>query len=219
MMTGTFITVEGPEGSGKTMQIEMLTRRLKSEGHDVIRTKEPGGTPLADSIRAILLDSGNVIDPIAELLLFGASRRQHIAEVIRPALERGSIVLCDRFYDSTRAYQGYGRGLPLEMINAIQEYVVQGVHPDGTILLSSREVVPMIEKARWRNASNGGSEDRFEKEEMEFHVRVNEGYFDLARKEPERFCYIDVLEHGAYRSRGAIHADVYKVAKQVIDRR
>jgi len=181
-----FITFEGIEGSGKTTQMRRLAERLPN----AVMTKEPGGTPSADRIRAILLDSASHLDPIAELFLFAASRRQNVIEVIRPALERGGVVLCDRFTDSTLAYQGFGRLLNLDQLRMLNDWATSSLKPDLTLLFDLTEEEGLT-RARSRNASAASDEGRFEAEELRFHRRVREGYLSLAAAEPERFVVID----------------------------
>ncbi len=181
-----FITFEGIEGSGKSTQL----RRVAEQMTGAIVTKEPGGTPLADRIRAILLDSTARIDPVAELFLFAASRRQNVVEVIRPALERGATVLCDRFTDSTLAYQGFGRLLNLDQLRTLNSWATDSLIPDLTLLFDLPEEVGLA-RARSRNAEAADDEGRFETEDLRFFRRVREGYLTLAVAEPSRFAVID----------------------------
>jgi len=181
-----FITFEGIEGSGKSTQLRRLAERIPG----VVVTKEPGGTPLADRIRAILLDSSSHLDPVAELFLFAASRRQHVVEIIRPALQRGEVVLCDRFTDSTLAYQGFGRLIDLDKLRALNAWATESLVPDLTLLFDLPEQVGLA-RARSRNAEAVQDEGRFEAEELRFHQRVREGYRALAVAEPSRFVVIN----------------------------
>jgi dTMP kinase len=181
-----FITFEGIEGSGKSTQLRRVAERMTG----AVVTKEPGGTPLADRIRAILLDSANRIDPVAELFLFAASRRQNVVEVIRPALERGATVLCDRFTDSTLAYQGFGRLLNLDQLRTLNAWATDSLTPDLTLLFDLPEEVG-LSRARSRNAEAADDEGRFETEDLRFFRRVREGYLTLAVAEPSRFAVID----------------------------
>jgi dTMP kinase len=181
-----FITFEGIEGSGKSTQLQRLARRIDG----AVITKEPGGTPLADRIRAILLDSTAHIDPTAELFLFAASRRQNVVEVIRPALDRGATVLCDRFTDATLAYQGFGRLLNLDQLRTLNGWATDSLVPDLTLLFDLPEEVGLA-RARSRNAEALHDEGRFEAEDLRFHRRVREGYRTLALAEPSRFLMID----------------------------
>src|SRR5260370_23194505 len=181
-----FITCEGVEGSGKTTQLYKVAELLD----DPVITKEPGGTPTADRIRAILLDSGTKLDPVAELFLFAASRRQNVIEVIRPALERGAIVLCDRYTDATLAYQGFGRRLNLDQLRMLNDWATDSLRPDLTLVFDLPEEAG-LQRARWRNASASEDEGRFEAEDHRFHRRVREGYLALAAAEPKRYAVID----------------------------
>lgn len=185
-----FITFEGPEGSGKTTQLQRVAVRLREGGVDCVTTKEPGGTPLADQIRAILLHSENTMDRLTELLLYAASRRQHVVEVIRPALERGAVVLCDRFTDATLAYQGFGRLLDLDRLRSLNDWVTDSLVPQLTLLFDIEEETG-LRRARSRNATATKDEGRFEAEDVRFHRRVREGYLALALAEPDRFVTID----------------------------
>src|SRR5688572_14305511 len=185
-----FITFEGIEGSGKTTQQRLVAEELRAKNRPVVVTKEPGGTPLADRIRAILLDSANVIDPIAEVFLFAASRRQHTTEVIEPALGRGEIVLCDRYADSTLAYQGFGRLIDLDRLRALNDWATDALVPHVTLLFDLPEEVG-LRRANSRNAGAEMDEGRFEAEDLRFHRRVREGYLAMATAEPRRFAIVD----------------------------
>jgi len=185
-----FITFEGIEGSGKSTQL----RRVAELIPNAITTKEPGGTPAADRIRAILLDSSSHLDPIAELFLFAASRRQHVVEVIRPTLERRGVVLCDRFTDATLAYQGFGRLLNLDQLRTLNDWATDSLRPDLTLVFDLPEAEG-LSRARSRNATLATDEGRFEAEDLRFHRRVREGYLSLATAEPKRFAVIDA--HGS----------------------
>ena len=181
-----FVTFEGEEGTGKSTHIRLLAERLRALGHEVVTTREPGGTPLCEAVRGLLqYDScGEAPVPAAETLLFCASRAQLVEKVIRTALERGAWVLSDRFYDSTYAYQGYGRGFDLAQLRAIMEFAICGVRPSLTFLLDAD---PDTEKARLDDRFAAGQEaDRFEREAADFHARVREGFRRLATEEPER---------------------------------
>lgn len=181
-----FITFEGIEGSGKSTQMRRLAERLPR----ALATKEPGGTPAGEKIRAILLDSESHLDPVAELFLFAASRRQHVMEVIRPALARGEVVLCDRFTDATLAYQGFGRLLNLDQLRALNAWATDSLTPDITLLFDLDEETG-LERARSRNATAVSDEGRFEAEDVRFHRRVREGYLAMAAAEPHRYLIID----------------------------
>jgi dTMP kinase len=189
---GLFITFEGTEGSGKSTQIALVAKRLRSRGHTVRELREPGGTPIGEEIRHTLKHSKDnaAMTPEAELLLMNASRAQLVREVIRPALARGEIVLCDRFYDSTFAYQGYGRQLDLKMVRAVVEIATGGTCPDLTLLLLvSQEVSEQRQKAR--QSSLPSLPDRMEQAGRDFFARVAEGYRKLAAEEPGRVRVID----------------------------
>jgi dTMP kinase len=192
MTKGFFLAVEGIEGSGKTTQVARLDQRLRATGQNVVVTKEPGGTVLGDRIRAILLDPQEEgMDPLAELFLYSASRRQHVVELIRPSLERGAVVVCDRFTDATLAYQGFGRLLELDRLRQINEIATDGLRPDLTVVLDVAESFG-LERARARNAAADlHHESRFEGEDLRFHRRVREGYLALAEADPDRYAVID----------------------------
>ncbi len=190
-----FITFEGPEGSGKSTQIQRVgtwfRERFREQGRACVITKEPGGTPISDRIRAILLDSAATgMDAMTELLLYAASRRQHVVEVIRPALQRGEAVFCDRYTDATLAYQGYGRLLDLERLQTLNQWATDGVKPDLTLLFDLDEEAGLA-RAHARNAGMDVDEGRFELEDLRFHRRVREGYLALLAAEPKRFAKID----------------------------
>jgi dTMP kinase len=186
-----FITFEGPEGSGKSTQIQRLGAYLSERGVECVLTKEPGGTPIADRIRAIVLDSASAdLDPWAEVLLYSASRRQHTVEKIRPALARGVHVLCDRYIDATIAYQGYGRLIDLGRLEQLNAWATGGLIPDLTLLYDIDEATG-LERAHARNATMAVNEGRLEAEDLRFHRRVREGYLAMAIAEPKRFVVID----------------------------
>ncbi len=185
-MKGLFITVEGGEGAGKSTQMELIAGWLAARGRNVVRTREPGGTQLAETLREILLDKRNAgLSSLTELLLMFASRAQHLDELIRPALRRGDTVLCDRFTDATWAYQGGGRGLPSSEIAALEQLVHGDLQPGLTLLLD----LP-VEQGMGRAARRGEC-DRFERESLPFFERVRSAYLDRASAEPERFAVID----------------------------
>jgi dTMP kinase len=189
-----FITFEGIEGCGKTTQIGHLKSFLEGENRPVLLTREPGGTGIGEKIRQVLLSSESAgIEPMTELLLYTAARVQHWREAISPALAQGKIVLCDRFADATTVYQGYARGLNLAWIAELHARAVDNVKPNLTFLLD----LPVEEglKRAWRRMeSQTLREDRFEKETLEFHQRVREGYLTLARRESDRFIVLDGLK-------------------------
>ncbi|MCX5714460.1 MAG: dTMP kinase [Candidatus Omnitrophica bacterium] len=189
-MKGAFITFEGSEGCGKSTQAKLLYGFLKRKGCKVIFLREPGGTKISEKIRKILLDKKNDgMSPISEMLLYMAARAQVMGEIIRPALGAGKIVLCDRFLDSTIAYQGYGLGMDIGFIKSIGKFVTQGLQPDLTILLD----MPLKEAFRCR-AKN---KDRIEERSLSYHKRVLDGYFKLAAGEPGRIKVVKVLKFKA----------------------
>ena len=189
-----FITFEGGDGTGKTTQLKALERHLQSKGCSCVSTREPGGTSLGKLIRQVLLEIGK--QPIAsptELFLYLADRAQHVQEVILPAIESSKIVLCDRYTDSTLAYQGYGRGIDLGLLRQLNEFANRGVKPDLTLLLDC-PVELGLSRTTQRQPSAGsarGREDRFEREKVEFHEKVRAGFLAMARAGPERFRIID----------------------------
>jgi dTMP kinase len=200
-----FITLEGPEGSGKSSQIEMLGDYLRRQGFTVLVTREPGGTPIGDQIRGCVHDVGNAnMTPQTEMLLYSASRAQLVAEVIRPALAAGQIVLCDRFYDSTIAYQGYGRGLNLEDLYNITRFATGGLKPDLTLLLDIA-----VEKGLSRRADNGLEMNRLDLETVSFHQRVRQGYQQMAAQEPKRWVVVD-----AGRPLAEVQAELRRIVKK-----
>lgn len=192
MAHGFFLSVEGIEGCGKTTQLQKLAQHLRAAGRNCVTTREPGGTPLADRIRAILLDPNeDGMDPVAELFLYAASRRQHVVEIVRPALEAGAVVLCDRFTDATLAYQGFGRLLNLDRLRQVNDIATDQLRPDLTLLFDLPEAAG-LERARSRNAVlELEKESRLEGEDLRFHRRVREGYLSLAESEPDRFVVIN----------------------------
>ena len=189
---GIFITFEGPEGSGKSTQVAELSRRLEGRGLGVLQTREPGGTPVGEAIREILQhdEAGESICEEAELLLFAASRAQLVRRVMGPALTRGDCVICDRFVDSTIAYQGYGRGVDIGKMALINQVAIDGAIPDLTLLLDI-DIQTAMRRLENRNRITGASPDRIERENQEFHRRVRAGYLDLANQNPERFMVLD----------------------------
>ena len=190
---GFFLTFEGIEGSGKTTQIQRLSQQIRSSGQNIVLTKEPGGTPLANRIRAILLDPHEeAMDGMTELLLYEASRRQHVVDLIRPALERGAIVLSDRFTDATLAYQGYGRLLDMDRLQTLNRWVTDGLTPDLTVIFDLSET-ESLERARERNRNSKALQDesRLEGEDLRFHRRVREGYLAIAEGDPKRYAVLD----------------------------
>ena len=187
-----FITVEGIEGSGKSTLIASLAERLEATGLSCLVTREPGGCRLGEDLRRILLESARRLDDRAELFLFLADRAQHVSEVVRPALSRGEWVICDRYADSTVAYQGYGRGMNTAMLQSASDAAARGLVPELTFLLDL-PAEEGLRRARLRNLTEGieASEGRFEAEELAFHERVRTGFLKLARMEPARFAVLD----------------------------
>jgi dTMP kinase len=190
MNRGRFITVEGGEGVGKSTQISALAQLLRARGLEVLVTREPGGTPRAERIRALLLETSEEPMPVScELLLMFAARATHVENLIRPALARGAWVVCDRFTDASYAYQGAGRGVPSEEIAALERLVQRELRPDLTLLLDTPLAVSSARAAARNN--HAGSADRFEQEQRGFFERVRQAYLERARLEPDRFVVID----------------------------
>jgi dTMP kinase len=187
-----FITFEGIEGCGKSTQIRLLKEQLIRSGKEVLLTREPGGSPIADQIRSVLLDAENrAMVPMAELLLYAAARAQHVEEIIRPALASGRVVLCDRFADATRAYQSFGRGIDRQTVEELNSLACGGIRPDLTVLLDC-DVMVGLGRAKSRiETTSGPREERFEQEALEFHQKVRNGYLALAGSEPDRFVVVD----------------------------
>lgn len=184
-----FITLEGPEGTGKTSQLGPLAEYLRQAGQAVLCTREPGGTPISNQIREVLTHLDNTaMHARTEILLFLASRAQLVEEVIRPALKSGQIVLCDRYADSTLAYQGYGRGQNLDDLRSLLAFATGGLKPDLTLLLDIDPVIGLRRKVA------SGEWNRLDADAIEFHQRVRQGYLDLAREEPQRFILIDASQ-------------------------
>jgi dTMP kinase len=200
-MSGLLITFEGIEGAGKTTQIRLLQEYLLSQGKTVVTTREPGGDPVAEALRAVVLAADATVTPTAELLVFLAARAQHAERVLRPRLLAGAIVLCDRYIDSTVAYQGYGRGHDLQWVRRLNDFATGSLMPALTILLD----LP-VESGLSRQPDR----NRMEAENLDFHHRVRMGYLSEARLFPERFRVVD-----AARSVGAIHADILREVREV----
>jgi len=208
---GFFITFEGIEGCGKTTQIRNLSERLAAAGFRTLLTREPGGCPIADKIRTILLDADNrAMVPLTELLLYAAARAQHVAETIMPALASDAIVLCDRFTDATLAYQHSGRGIERPTIDALNILACQNVRPDLTVLMDC-DVATGLARAKSRiEAASGPREERFELETLAFHQRVRDGYLELAANEPGRFLTVSAS--------GTIEEISDRITTQVLER-
>lgn len=180
-----FITFEGPEGSGKTTVMREITQRLESEGWEVVVTREPGGVKTGEDIRKILLE-GEAIDDRSEALLFAASRREHLVNKVLPALREGKVVLCDRYIDSSLAYQGYARGIGVEEVRSINEFAINGLYPDLTLYLDIRASVGIQ-----RINDNQRTQNRLDREKLDFHEKVVEGYRQIIHNEPNRFAVIN----------------------------
>jgi dTMP kinase len=208
-MAGTFISFEGGEGSGKSTQIRLLAERLEGRGRNVLLTREPGGTPEAEAVRGLLV-SGDVArwTAKAEALLNYAAREQHLEEVIRPALAAGRIVLCDRFMDSTRAYQGYAGGCDLAFIDALEKAVVGPTRPQLTLIF---DVDPAAGLARARARGDALTEDRYERKGLAFHARLREGFLDILRRDPKRCRLVD-----ASQELDAVSADVWSIVAGIL---
>jgi dTMP kinase len=190
MSRGLFLTFEGGEGSGKSTQLRLLATMLRDADREVVETREPGGSALGERIRAILLDPGVRMDPIAQFLLFSAARRDHVVTLIAPAVARGAVVLCDRFADSSRAYQGAAGSVAPEILSTVEAAAVGDMRPDLTLLL---DISPEqgLARASTRLGATLASGDAFEASNLDFHRKVREGYLALARAEPDRLRTID----------------------------
>ena len=209
MRKGIFISIEGPDGSGKSTQIENIKQFFSDKNMETIYTREPGGTAIGERIREILLDRQcTEMDFMTEAMLYAASRAQHVAQVIKPALAEGKVIVCDRFVDSSIAYQGYGRQLG-DAVRVINEYAVAGCMPDVTFLL---KVDPNVGKGRVRSrAAVGQAEDRLDAEKTAFHEAVFQGYLELEQKYPDRIFGID-----ASRSIDEIKEDICRKLEEVL---
>lgn len=191
MKQGFLVSIEGPDGSGKSTLIQELASYYSSQGTEVVVTREPGGARIAEQIRQILLDPEHAeMEEKTELLLYIASRRQHLVEKVLPALDRGALVLMDRFIDSSVAYQGYGRGLDLEAIHWLNQFATDGKKPDLTLLLD----LPAAEGLARIQATRSNDVDRLDQEDLSWHERVREGYLRLLEEEPNRFVKVDASQ-------------------------
>ena len=200
-----FITFEGPDGSGKSTQLKMLAAALREEGREIVTTREPGGTEIGDQIRAVIMNMKNkAMDPRTELLLFNASRAQLVEELIRPSLTAGKIILCDRYADSTMAYQGYGHGLDKDELRRLLNFATGGLKPDLTLLFDIS-----AEAGLKRRQANHDEWNRMDDYALQFHERVRGGFRELAAADPERWVVID-----ADRDPGVIHAEVLDIVKR-----
>ena len=209
-----FVTFEGVEGSGKSTQIGRLCAALETAGRRVALTRQPGGCELGRTLRAILLSQkSSNLDDRAELFLYLADRAQHVAEVVRPALAAGQVVVCDRYVDSTVAYQGYGRGLDVALLTQLNDVAVAGLLPDLTILLDL-DAATGLTRAVARNDASGlaQSEGRFEAEHLDFHTRVRQGYLALAAAQPARFVIIDAAPDPDYVAQAVWQAVAARLA-------
>ncbi|MBA2341601.1 MAG: dTMP kinase [Pyrinomonadaceae bacterium] len=189
-MAAAFITFEGIDGSGKSTQLRMLASELTARGLEVVTTREPGGTPLGASLRHALLDAEAEVDPLAELLLYAADRAQHVRTLIRPQLAAGRIVISDRYSDATVAYQGAGRGFPVNLINEVVQLATEGLKPDLTLVFDLDVEEGRLRQTR-RTTNGANKSDRLDMETDAFHTRVREAYQEIARREPERVRVID----------------------------
>ena len=188
---GIFITLEGPEGSGKTSAIKVVKQKLEELGYEIVMTREPGGTDISEQIRNVILNRSNtMMDPRTEALLYAASRRQHLVEKIWPSLKEGKIVICDRYLDSSLSYQGYARGLGVEDILNVNSYATEGTYPDLTLLF---DVSPEVGLARI-NANSKREVNRLDLEKISFHQKVREGYLNLAKRFSSRYVIIDASQ-------------------------
>jgi dTMP kinase len=208
MKRGYFITFEGGEGAGKSIQVQILVSHLREEGKTIVVTREPGGTRIGEQIRHITHDTENVdLNPITEAYLMAAARAQHVAEIIEPAIAAGNIVVCDRFVDSSIAYQGYGRKLGPDVIANLNALAVNGATPDLTIFL---DVPP--ETGMKRRGEGSKSKDRLDLQQQDFYTRVHKGYAELTRKNKERYVIID-----ATQSIEQVASNVWDIVKERID--
>ena len=203
-----FITIEGPDGAGKSTQVNNIAKYFEDRGYSVVRTREPGGTVISEKLREIVLDPENTeMSDVAETMIYAAARAQHVAEKIAPALSRGEVVICDRFIDSSIAYQGYGRELG-EKVREVNLIAVNGTMPDVTFFLDLDPAIGIE-----RISANREGADRLEQEAMDFHYKIYEGFKEIAQREPERFIVID-----ASRSVDEIKADIYAKLDEITKR-
>lgn len=206
LMKGKLIVIEGPDGSGKSTQINIMKKYLEDKGFDVIETREPGGTKIGEKIRDIILDRENTeMDPVCEALLYAASRAQHVAEVIKPAIEKGKIVICTRYIHSSLVYQGIGRGLGVDMVSTINTAAIQGMMPDVTLLFDIDPEIGIKRKI------DDGKADRLELEDIKFHKKVYNGYKEIAS------IYKDIKVIDASRSIDEIQKSVLEIIDKTLD--
>ena len=205
-----FITLEGPEGSGKTTAVEAAVKKLQEMGYEIVRTREPGGTPISEQIRNVILDKGNTaMDGRTEALLYAASRRQHLVEKVWPALKEGKIVICDRYLDSSLAYQGGARGLGIDEILNINLFATENTWPDLTLLF---DIQPEIGLARI-NANANREVNRLDLEKLDFHNKVRESFLLLAKRFPERFVIIDASQDRESVAKATMEAILSRLCK------
>ena len=205
-----FITLEGPEGSGKTTAVEAAVKKLEEMGYQIVRTREPGGTPIAEQIRNVILDKGNTaMDPRTEALLYAASRRQHLVEKVWPALKEGKIVICDRYLDSSLAYQGGARGLGVENILNVNLFATENTWPDLTLLF---DIKPEIGLARINSNANR-EVNRLDLEKIEFHNKVRESFLALAKRFPDRYVIIDASQDRETVAKNTMEAILARLCK------
>ncbi len=205
-----FITLEGPEGSGKTTAVEAAVKALEAKGYQIVRTREPGGTPIAEQIRNVILDKANTnMDPRTEALLYAASRRQHLVEKVWPALKEGKIVICDRYLDSSLAYQGGARGLGVDNILNVNLFATENTFPDLTLLF---DITP--EEGLKRISANANREvNRLDLEKLEFHHKVRDTFLELAKRYPERFVIIDASKNREEVAKATLDAIMSRLCK------
>ena len=205
-----FITLEGPEGSGKTTAVEVAVKRLQELGYEIVRTREPGGTPIAEQIRNVILDKANTaMDPRTEALLYAASRRQHLVEKVWPALKEGKIVICDRYLDSSLAYQGGARGLGIDNILNINLFATENTWPDLTLLF---DIKPEVGLARI-SANSEREVNRLDLEKIDFHNKVRETFLSLAKRFPERYVIIDASQSREEVAKATMDAILSRLCK------
>jgi dTMP kinase len=208
-MRGVFITLEGLDGCGKSTQLDLLAGALRGRGLDVVVTREPGGTPIGEGVRGLLVSDPSLgIAPLTELFLILAARAQHARELIKPSIAAGRVVVSDRYTDSSVAFQGYGRGLDLALINELNDLATGGVTPDLTVVL---DLEPEQAQSRMSARPVGGLLGAFDEEKMEFHARVRKGYLDLAASDPARVRLVD-----ASGSAAETHARVMKLVDEIM---
>ena len=205
-----FITLEGPEGSGKTTAVEAAVKKLEEMGYQIVRTREPGGTPIAEQIRNVILDKGNTaMDSCTEALLYAASRRQHLVEKVWPALKEGKIVICDRYLDSSLAYQGGARGLGIDEVLNINLFATENTWPDLTLLFDLKPEIGLA-----RISANANREvNRLDLEKLEFHNKVRESFLALARRFPDRYVIIDASQSREDVAKATMEAILSRLCK------